>query len=492
MAKKCLLALLLLIACLCFPARCPAEAEGKRRALLIGSDHFVTQPDTFPAAGHNLEMLADAIASDTRGYASIRSCCDEVKSREDLEALLSEAFGESGENDTSLLYIGTHGIQEEGKSNLDAALLLSDGQQEYTLTARTLAELIKAIPGRKIVILDACGSGAFLGKGMADVLAENPFQGSDCKVICSAGGSEASWLWQGAQNGGASYFATVLSDALGLNGDHAADENADGLMTLQEVYHSIRDNYAASTPQVYPENDSETVVFAYDPTLETRPHKALTGLTFDETLLPSGEEEVRFSFTMQRTALLFYQLIYHQDGAWQFADAQQFLDAEQWTGTTSAGRKTRTLYMDTGSMQNYGYAMVQFITMEKGKPVLQGARLLCVEPRYGEVRLSVSVTPAFTPALGQEANIIAWHDVPCGLTVRILDAEKETVRRLCYASPSRPQQLSPSGSTFYWDGRDDSGSLCLPGAYTVSVRVKCGRETFTAESVPFTLMDPAP
>ena len=493
MAKKsALLMMLLIISCCVFPSQGEGQAAETRRALLIGSDHFLTMPDTYPAAEHNLEMLSDAITADSRGYALIRTCADQVKSQKDFDSLLKEAFGEADENDLSLLYICTHGMYDPEKSSLEAALLLSDGREEYALTAAALAEQMKAIPGRKILILDACQSGAFLGKGIADINFVNPFEGADCKVICSAGGSEASWYWQGAQNGGASYFATVLADALGLNGDHASDENADGEMTLHEICRYLRENYAASTPQVYPENDSETVIFAYDPSADTPPHKALTDLTFDETLLPSGDSEIRFSFTLQRPSELFYQLVYHQDGIWQFAEAQLFPDPEQANGPAAPGRKTRALDIDTGSMENYGYAMVQFLTMEKGMPVVQGARLLCVQPRFSPIHLSVAATPAFQPARGQEACILALHDAPCGLTVKILNGEGESVCRLGYAVPSRPQQLSPNGSTFYWNGKDSRGDMCPPGFYTAQLQVKCGRETYTAQSEPFELVEVAP
>lgn len=478
----------------CLRSACGETREtAQRRALLIGCDHFVSQPDTFPAAAHNVDLIARALQGDIRGYERIQTSCGVLASREEFEAALSDAFSAAEESDVSLLYISTHGLFDEGKSNLDAALLLSDGEREYALTADELFSLLDAIPGRKILILDACKSGAFIGKGISGGANAAPFRGEGYQVLCSAGGSEASWYWQsgnaGAEISGASYFATVLSDALGVNGDYAADDNADGLITCGEAARYIRENYAASTPQTYPENDRDEVLLQYDPQAAGPSGKTVTDITFDETLLHVGESEIPFSFTVQKETRLYYQVVYHRDGAWQFAEAQHFLDGEEENGMTAPGRKRRTLCLDTGSMEHYGYAMVQFITLENGTPVLQGARLLCVQPVFGDPRLSVSVSPGFRPAAGQEACILVWHEVPCGLTVEIRDEEGQKVARLGYETPTRPQQLAPNGSSFYWDGKNDRGQMAAPGRYTVVVKTRIGRNTFSVQSTPIELLE---
>ena len=59
--------------------------------------------------------------------------------------------------------ISTHGDYDE---NGNAVLLLSDGRVENRLTAPQLEALFEGIQGTKIILLDACYSGAFIGKGM--------------------------------------------------------------------------------------------------------------------------------------------------------------------------------------------------------------------------------------------------------------------------------------------------------------------------------------
>lgn len=493
MARKALCILLAL--CILAPAHAlempSPPPRGRLRALLIGADYFVSQEDTWPAAQNNLQLLADALMDDARKYGLIRSMAGNIATLDEFEDALESTFSGARPGDISLLYISTHGAFDESLGTANAALLLSDGEREERLEAENLQRMLDAIPGIKILILDACNAGAFIGKGLSGGADRVFFTGKDYKVLCSAGGSEASWYWQGGQGSltsGASYFATVLADGLGAWGDHGADSNHDGQITLRETYAFLQDNYAASTPQFYPQDD-DFVLYAYDVNAPGQPEKAVTGITFEDTVLTAGESQVSFSFTVHRQVELYYQIVYHQNGRWQFGQAQQFLDGEQTDGTTLPGRKQRTLSLDTGKGDAYGYAMLVLVTRENDALQFQGSRLLCVQPAEGEVKLSVKTTAACIPKNGQEICILAQHDMPCALTVNILDQAGKLVRRLAYASPSRPQQLSPSANTFYWDGKNNAGEWADPGMYTAQVRTRIGGVAFLALSEPFEILE---
>ena len=487
--------LLLCVAALLF-ARAPARAaeddpapafSGSLRALLIGCDHFLSQDDTWPASENSLRLIADILLSDDRHYSLVRSYSSVISSVDAFQAAVENAFQNASAQDISLLYISTHGTFEDGASAAQAGLLLSDGQEEAVLSAQALQRIMDAVPGKKMLILDACNSGAFIGKGLSGGADKVFFSGQDYKVLCSAGGSEASWYYQGGDAAaGASYFASVLSQGLGAQGDHAADQNSDGSITLSEAYAYLLDNYAASTPQVYPQTDSDFILFSYDPDKENPVLKAVTDITFEDTLLTAGQSQVTFSFTVQRQAELYYQVIYHRDGAWQFDQAQHYLDGEQADGTVLPGRKVRTLALQSGKDAS-GYAIIQLITLEDGVPVFQGARLLCVQPASGDVTLRVLSTPSFLPEEGQELPILVQHSVPCGLTVSIVNESGRAVRYLAYETPTRPQQLSPEASTFCWDGLLSNGTPAPVGTYTVQAKAQIGEKTFTAQSEPFEL-----
>ena len=466
-------------------------ASGRRRALLIGCDHFLSQPDTWPAAENNVRMLADALFSDVRPYALVRTASNVLTSAEAFEEAVKAAFLTAAENDTCLLYISTHGVFEENVSNADAGLLLSDGQTESLLTGADLQRILDQVPGKKVVILDACNSGAIIGKGLSGGADRTFLSGPDYKVLCSAGGSEASWYYQSssAASEGASYFATVLAFGFNAAGGHAADRNDDGEITLAETYAYLLEQYAASTPQVYPQQDENEVLFAYDPDAPTPVTKAITDLTFEDTPLIAGETEVSFSFTVQRQTTLYYQIIYHRNGEWQFSQAQQIPDGEQGDGSILPGRKLRVLSLSMDE-SDYGYAIIQLITLESGAPVFQGAHLLCVQPAEGGVNLRAVAGASFVPKLGQEMMILAQHDVPCALTVNILNDENRVVRRLAFETPSRPQQLSPAASSFSWDGKLSGGGFAPAGRYTAQIKTTIGDTQYICQSDPFLLEDP--
>lgn len=453
------------------------------RALLVGSDTFLTQENTHPIAETNLSRLSAALSTDSRAYRKISTYYDEIGYEAALQSAVENAYAGADENDISLFFISTHGTYADGK----AGLYLCDGEEETILSPQALADMLQPVPGKKILILDACNSGAFIGKGMDTLTASHPFTGPDFYVITSAGGCEASWQWQSDKShtpSGGSYFADVLIK--GLTGRHAADQNQDGIVTINEIFAFITTNYAASTPQRYPMDAKDMPLYHYL-ALNDQPAAAISDITFEDTLLTGGMSDLTFSFTVHQPVSLYYQLVYYQNGAWDFENAPLFQDLEGEDALLSPGRKQRSLHLGALAGTDSGYAMIQFFTMENETPVFQGARLLCVQPERGQVQLAIETAPAFRPEKGEEMPLLVFHDVPCALSVSIRNADGKTVKRLSYESPTRPQQLPKTASTFYWDGTDNQGRPLPPGAYTAYVQVYMGDMRFTAESVPFTL-----
>ena len=145
-------------------------------------------------------------------------------------------------------------------------LLLSDGETECRLTAAELEALFTDIPGTKIILLDACYSGAFIGKGMRKQPETVCFRSPEFKVLTSSGAMEESWYWNGREDQaqGSFYFTQILTQGISPRWNYPADQNRDGSVTLSELHRYLLKNHGASTPQVYPQED-DTVVFDYDP-----------------------------------------------------------------------------------------------------------------------------------------------------------------------------------------------------------------------------------
>lgn len=468
------------------PALAATDSQ-QNRALLIGVDLFVSLESTYPSSANNVQDMYEALQSSVIPFAEILVPEEPVTSVEMLGRLIEEAFGGSAPGDCNYLYISTHGAYDgEG----DAALLLSDGRTEERLTAPALEALLSGVRGTKILVLDACYSGAFIGKGMRGQPETVCFRSPDYKVLASSGALEESWYWNGMQDGaqGSFYFTQMLTHGISPRWNYPADRNRDGSITLSELHRYLMENHGASTPQAYPQED-DTVVFAYDPDEGLSGDRApVVDVEFSDDLI-APDQTITFSFTALRPVRVAYQIVYRRDGQWQFGEAELRYDtAEQFTafgnlaGAILPGRKERTIALDPNGGDLYGYVLVQILTMENGTLAVQTGHLITVAPLSGDPGLLVETPGTFGMEEGAELPVFVEHALPCALSVSVLDAAGNTVKRLGYRTPSRPLQISPAGSCFYWNGRDRSGAAVPEGNYRVFVEAWIGDTAYTAQS----------
>ena len=453
------------------------EIEPVRRALLIGCDTFVTQTETTPAASMNVERMSRMLNTDMRGYADIAQMSAGVASRAQLVDAIHTVFGEAKEGDVSLLYICTHGLYD--RVSFEPLLVLSDGQKEDNISAAALRMALDEIPGHKVVILDACNSGAFIGRGAYSGEVENAFAAPEYTVLTSAGAYEDSLLWSSRSLTGGSYFAQELCEGLRT---HTFDLDADGSVTAKEVYQGLLDNHGASAVQLYPES-ARTVFYVYDPQLDASGERPLSDIMLDSAVLDATEDTLFFSFTVRRPVRVQYQLIYYEDGEWRFDAPQLVEDEENIEGALSPGRKERslTLVSEEDGMP-YGYVLLQIVAQEGRNAMIAASRLITVQPDAGNPRLRVWCDPSFSPRRGQELGIYVHLAFPCCLTVRVRNEEGDVVRRLSYKMPSRPIGQPTEGSFFYWDGCDADGVPVPAGAYIIEASSRIGDTEYTGRS----------
>ena len=475
--------------CLLFAA--PARAERTNRLLLVGCDRFVTQDETTPASANNVERMAEVLSGGAMAPERLITRRNDLADLEELAALAAEAFAGADEDDVSYFYLSTHGIWDDTQPE-GVSLLLSDGEREARITAAWLKALFDPLPGTKVLILDACHSGALIGKGVDRVM-PNPFAGGAYKIICSSGGAEESWFWAAAdrESSGAGYFSDAL--AYGMSGDGAfgADSNRDGTVTLTELRRYLLEHQGASTPRTYPEEDSFSV-FAYDAEAVTggyvRP--LLTGLTWNTPVLDQAWPRADFSFTMLREAQLAYQLVLLDQDRWQFADATLLWDTAEGLGygMVSPGTKSRSISLSREDEESGGYALLQILSLTGGVPRVLSSHVLCVPPLTGDPGLSVEAGTVFRPAGGEEASAVIRHSLPCALSVSVTDAAGNIVRRLLTRQPTRPEKLRPTGTFLSWNGRLADGEAAPPGEYRFQATAWVGDEVYRAESPSFLLL----
>ena len=483
----------LIIVMLClFLSGASGDGVQHNRALLIGVDTFISKENTASTAENDVQIMADTLRFGTIPFETILIPDQPVSSAQILEHVIREAFQEADDSDNSYLYISTHGAYNDDG---EAVLLLSDGQTEVGVTAMELQAMLDGIRGRKVLVLDACYSGAFIGKGCRVQPDKVAFRTPDYKVLTSSGAAEESWYWNGQGNAGQGnaaqgsfYFTQVLAQGLSPRWNYPADLNKNGAVTLAELHHYLLQNHGASTPQLYPQED-DTVIFTYNPAAKIAEDRApIVDVVFSDDVM-LADDTVTLTFTAVRPVRVAYQIVYFREGKWQFDEAELLYDnAERFTafgdlaGAVMPGRKVREITLAPNGNDLYGYVLVQVLSLEEDVLTLQTGHVITVTPRTGNLLLSVQTPDVFRAAVGTELPIFVQHSLPCALSVTVVDKEGHTVKRLSFRSSTRPLGIWPAGSCYYWNGRDAGGSLVPAGEYRVRVEAWMGDSSFAANS----------
>ena len=452
-----------------------ALAESVSRALLIGVDDFVSMPSTGSASAENVRMMKDLLLSDEVPPREVTVPDEPLFSWEQLRLWVEKAFGEASDEDVNLFYLSTHCVYQP-EEGVEAALLLSDGMTETRVTPQALREAFEGIRGTQVLILDACYSGAFIGKGLTELPKELPLSHPGWLVLTSCSAREESWIYSsGAQSG--FYFTSTLAHCVGAESDHCADVNRDGEITWSELYSTLLRHHAASTPQVYPAA-SDFVLYRYNP--ESPASETLSPLQdvlFSDTMLSLAQHSIDVEFTVLRPSIVAYQVVYYQQGRWQFDRARLIYDqAETYQvngesrGAVSPGQKARRVLLSSREEDNSGYALVQVMTLSGDVWQVQSGRVLCISSDQDEVEAAVHVSGRADPASGEELCVFVSHGAPCELSVAVVDQENAVVARLCHRQTTRP--IGIDGSVFYWNGRTKSGAFADPGEYRVRVQLQ--------------------
>ncbi len=483
--------LLIILLCLSVPAAAEDSVQ-QNRALLIGVDLFVSQQSTYPSSANNIQDVYKTLQNSILPFETIFIPERPVTSKAMLADWVQEAFGDADANDLNYLYISTHGDYDP---NGNAVLLLSDGKTEEALTAQELEAMLSDIEGVNLILMDACFSGAFIGKGMRRQPHPLPFHSPRCKVLTSSGAMEASWYWNGQKDmaQGSFYFTQSMTQGLSPRWGYPADRNRNGEVTLEELYNFLLQNHGASTPQVYPQVD-DTVIFAYDPdTEDQRDRAAVVDVVFEgDSMQP--DESLTLSYTVLRPVRVAYQIVYRRDGEWQFNEAELYYDdSERYTafgelaGAMQPGRKRRTISLKQDVEDLYGYVLVQLLSMEGGQLTVQTGHVIAITPSQGELQMAVTVPEHFELGDGAELPIFIEHSYPCALSVKVVGVDDETVARLSYRAATRPLGIVPDGSCYYWNGTDRNSAPVPQGEYRIVVEGWMGDAVFTAQSKPIAI-----
>ena len=246
------------------------------RALVLGEMNYESGRTRLGGL-NTAQGVADMLARQSVNGRRYEVTVQMDSTRESLLTVIDETFAAAKDCDVSLFYINCHGDCDD-----TAWIELHDGTR---VTAAQLEQLLRGIPGRVVVIVDCCRSGAFLGGGEAadrftsavcDAFrgfASSGFAADKYLVITSAGVDEDSYRRSFGSDTDEDSMATIMARSLcegagwDLIGDRVctlkADADRDRVVTLQEIWqythrrvlYYLEGTGVTQTVRVWPEGD---------------------------------------------------------------------------------------------------------------------------------------------------------------------------------------------------------------------------------------------
>ena len=340
----------------------PAAGEGTVRCLLVGCDRFISMPPTFPASGNNAEIMTRLLGDFLPG--EVRTVCrtEGLGSAESLAAWIEAVFRGARAEDTCLLYLSTHGVRRP-ETEAGMALLLSDGQTEAELEPAVLRAMLEKLPGRKVLIVDACFSGELIGAGTEE--GRDWFEGSGCEVLVSGGAGEDSWFWNADTDeyAGTGYFTSAVSNALRASDPEQVDPDGNGWVSLEELTARLREIHGVSTVYCEGERAAEPLFRLPE---DRKAGSLLRAIRFGG-LTEEGETLVLpIRFRAEEPVRVMYLLVPGLGGRWDFEHAVRLPDREKTglvRGLLSPGEKERTIRLTRGSLGRDGKALLQVVSI---------------------------------------------------------------------------------------------------------------------------------
>jgi len=208
---------------------------------------------------------------------------------------IANVFSEADYNDVSYFYFTGHGRRVNNISYLCPTEINYYAPMSTYISVDELETALSAIPGTKVVLLDSCHSGGFIGKKMGEIqTSKEELESFNDEVITIFSQAESKGLLTANQYQVLTschyyqecmelapvtpgdfdpfgVFTMALCEGCGYSGSYPADANLDTRVSLQEVYLYVR-NWVAELDtqlpyisitqdvQVYPNNSSFTIV----------------------------------------------------------------------------------------------------------------------------------------------------------------------------------------------------------------------------------------
>lgn len=494
----------MLLAVMCLAVFLPSAAmagsssgDGKKyyRSINIGiGDYNSSRYNLSPAPENDATALRDAMRKS--GYKSaLKLTNSNANTLAKLKARIKKQFGSADADDVSVLTYSGHGAYANGR----AAIALN--LNEY-VTADQLAECFADIKGKVVLIIDACNSGGLIGRSASDDSSDSfaedfcsefetvksrstALTNSKFKVLCACR-TEMTSL-QESERG---IFSTNIAYAMGIDRNKSsykefpADENCNGMVSLNELYNFITKAQPSTACSVYPQKDY-TCLAAYTSSTGTAPKATLSPVTVD---YKKGTVSVTiYAKKKVTTQLAIYTADKSRVRNIDLLALYPYKTNPSISGVTrvamkkytvSAGKsKTITLPLKNFDTRVYAYRL--YVDGQSYSPVSG----VSVTTQAVTPELNLSCDSSAVMSAGDEFDLLAACSFSKPLTsaatlsCTVTNSKGEKVRTLADKVPAEALEGTTSGGENYyvcnkriiWDGKNDSGKAVPSGKYTFNV-----------------------
>ena len=199
---------------------------------------------------------------------------------------IGTTFDQADENDVSYFYFSGHGATLDTQCYLCPADF--NGLDTSAISIDELEQALSAIAGTKVVFLDCCHSGGFIGK---DVLLNDPGEQAEqfnqsvvrhfssylsrdnlvqdgYQVLTACSQNQSAFEIIPPTDDPYGLFTKLLCDGIGYDSDYPADSEPDNKVSLQEAYDYVSEHIVTDYPsladqqniQIYPENSIFSII----------------------------------------------------------------------------------------------------------------------------------------------------------------------------------------------------------------------------------------
>ena len=273
------------------PVTPPVEDDIVYRALLVGVGDYYGSDNDLDGPPYDVNRMSQVL--EQCKFSSLDTEFSSIVKLKDLSATktailneISSTFSGADDNDISYFYFSGHGSGTDVPEDTSPSYICPTDTVDTSsmISINELETELSKIPGTKVVFLDSCHSGGFIGKDknkkaisiedlesyndeIINVFAQAQSKGllttNQYKVLTSCHYYQTCVELYPPTEDPFGLFTMLLCEGCGYSGNYYADEDNDNRVSLNEAYEYIRDfvNYLGyeQDVQTYPTNSTFTI-----------------------------------------------------------------------------------------------------------------------------------------------------------------------------------------------------------------------------------------